>query len=81
FDPQEEWIEMRLRSRREHTVHVSSLDLPVHFRRGEEMRTEISAKFTPKRLSADLAEAGLELVRWLTDREERFALTLARPAA
>jgi L-histidine N-alpha-methyltransferase len=80
FDPDEEWIEMRLRSRREHTVLVSSLDLPVHFRAGEEMRTEISAKFTPKRLAADLAGAGLELVRWLTDPEQRFALTLSRPA-
>ncbi|MDE3069832.1 MAG: L-histidine N(alpha)-methyltransferase [Acidobacteriota bacterium] len=81
FDPREEWIEMRLRSRREHTVHLSSLDLPVHFRRGEEMRTEISAKFTPGRVSRDLAGAGLQLVRWLTDAEERFALTLSRPAS
>ncbi len=81
FDPQHEWIEMRLRARREHTTIVRDLDLPVHFDEGEELRTEISAKFTPERLSSDLAAAGLELVRWLTDPDELFALTLSRPTA
>ena len=50
FDRQHEWIEMRLRARREHTTLVRDLDLPVHFDAGEELRTEISAKFTPERL-------------------------------
>ncbi len=78
FDPHNEWIEMRLRARREHTTLVRDLDLPVHFDAGEELRTEISAKFTPERLQGDLAAAGLELVRWLTDPEELFALSLSR---
>jgi L-histidine Nalpha-methyltransferase len=78
FDPREEWIEMRLRSQREHTVQVRALELAVHFREGEDMRTEISAKFTRTRIAEDLAESGLELVRWLTDSEQRFALTLSR---
>ncbi len=78
FDPAHEWIEMRLRARREHTTLVRALDLPVHFDAGEEMRTEISAKFTPGRLEGDLSAAGLELVRWLTDPEELFALTLSK---
>jgi L-histidine Nalpha-methyltransferase len=78
FDPHNEWIEMRLRARREHTTLVRDLDLPVHFDAGEELRTEISAKFTPERLEGDLAAAGLELVRWLTDPDELFALTLSR---
>jgi L-histidine N-alpha-methyltransferase len=78
FDRHQEWVEMRLRARREHTTLVRALDLPVHFRAGEELRTEISAKFTPERLSGDLSAAGLELVRWLTDPEELFALTLSR---
>jgi L-histidine N-alpha-methyltransferase len=80
FDRENEWIEMRLRARREHTTLVRDLDLPVHFNAGEELRTEISAKFTPARLEADLSAAGLELVRWLTDPEELFALTLSRRA-
>jgi L-histidine Nalpha-methyltransferase len=80
FDREHEWIEMRLRARREHTTLVRALDLPVRFRAGEELRTEISAKFTPDRLEGDLAAAGLELVRWLTDPDELFALTLSRRA-
>jgi len=78
FDEHNEWIEMRLRARREHTTLVRDLDLPVHFEAGEELRTEISAKFTPARLEGDLAAAGLELVRWLTDPDELFALSLSR---
>jgi L-histidine N-alpha-methyltransferase len=78
FDRRHEWVEMRLRARRDHTVQVRALELPVHFDLGEEMRTEISAKFTPERLEGDLAASGLELVRWLTDPDELFALTLSR---
>jgi len=78
FDSEHEWIEMRLRARREHTTLVRSLNLPVHFDAGEELRTEISAKFTPDRVEGDLSAAGLELVRWLTDPDELFALTLSR---
>ena len=81
FDPEHEWIEMRLRARREHTALVRELDLPVHFDAGEELRTEISAKFTPDRVRRDLAGAGLELVRWLTDADGLFALTLSRRTA
>ena len=50
----------------------------MRFRAGEELRTEISAKFTPERLSGDLAAAGLELAHWLTDPDDLFALTLSR---
>jgi L-histidine N-alpha-methyltransferase len=78
FDPEHEWIEMRLRARREHTVLVRDLDLTVHFDEGEELRTEISAKFTSARLEGDLAAAGLDLVSWLTDPDGLFALTLSR---
>jgi L-histidine N-alpha-methyltransferase len=80
FDRENEWIEMRLRARREVRAVVGGLDLPVHFEEGEELRTEISAKFTPERLQGDLAAAGLELVSWLTDPDELFALTLSRRA-
>jgi L-histidine Nalpha-methyltransferase len=81
FDAEHEWIEMRLRARREHTTLVRDLDLPVHFDAGEEMRTEISAKFTAERLEGDLLASGMELVRWLTDPDELFALSLSRVVA
>ena len=80
FDPERRWIEMRLRARRAITVHVPAIDLDVAFQRGEEIRTEISTKFTRRRLETDYASAGLVLAEWLTDPDELFALTLARPS-
>jgi L-histidine Nalpha-methyltransferase len=80
FDPQHEWIEMRLRARRACHVTIGALDLEVEFARGEELRTEISAKFTRERVEADYAASGLELAEWFTDEEGLFALSLASPA-
>jgi L-histidine N-alpha-methyltransferase len=77
WDPVEEWIEMRLRSRREQTVDVPGLGLRLEFERGEELRTEISAKFRPQRVVDELAAAGLATRRMWTDEEGDFALTLA----
>lgn len=78
FDREHEWIEMRLRSVRQQQVHLRALDLTVEFAPREELRTEISAKFTRERLTADLAASGLELATLHTDPDELFALTLAR---
>jgi L-histidine Nalpha-methyltransferase len=80
FDPEREWIEMRLRARRACRVRIAALDLEISFRRGEELRTEISAKFTRARLEADYAAAGLRLARWYTDPAALFALSLAQAA-
>ncbi|MGZ4758568.1 MAG: L-histidine N(alpha)-methyltransferase, partial [Acidimicrobiales bacterium] len=66
YDRDEEWIEMRLRSLADQTVHIRALDLEVDFARGEEVRTEISAKFRRPGVEAELAEAGLQVVRWMT---------------
>ncbi len=70
FDREREWIEMRLRAREAQHVHVAALDLDVDFAAREELRTEISAKFTLERLRGDLAAAGLELVEVFTDPDE-----------
>lgn len=80
FDREHEWIEMRLRARERMVVPIRGLAMDVTFEAREELRTEISAKFTPERLQTDLAAAGLELVALLTDPEGRFALSLSRPA-
>jgi L-histidine N-alpha-methyltransferase len=77
FDPHEEWIEMRLVSQREQRVRLDAIDLEVSFAAGEEMRTEISAKFRRQGVQAELAGAGLRLDRWLTDPAEDFALSLS----
>jgi len=81
WDEAEEWIEMRLRSTRDQQVRVRGLDLRVSFAAGEEMRTEISAKFRRERLESELGSAGLELAAFWTDAAGDFSLTLARPAA
>jgi L-histidine N-alpha-methyltransferase len=78
WDERNEWIEMRLRARRDHTVRVSDLDLDVQFAAGEEMRTEISAKFRRESITGELAAAGLTVDEFWTDPDERFALVLAR---
>jgi L-histidine Nalpha-methyltransferase len=80
WDADAEWIEMRLRSRRAQTVKIRALDLAVHFEAGEELRTEISAKFRRDGVAAELARAGLTLERWWTDPAKRFGLSLAVPA-
>jgi L-histidine N-alpha-methyltransferase len=80
FDREREWIEMRLRATEAQHVRVDALDLEIDFAAREELRTEISAKFTPDGLRADLDAAGLELVELLTDPDELFAVSLARVA-
>jgi L-histidine N-alpha-methyltransferase len=77
FDQEEEWIEMRLRATADQTVSVGALELEVPFAAGEELRTEISAKFRRERVATELASAGLRLDRWLTDPAGDFALSLA----
>ncbi len=77
WDPGEEWLEMRLRSQATQTVRVDELDLDVEFADGEEMRTEISAKFRRQRVEAELAAAGLALTAWWTDPDGDFALSLS----
>ena len=74
----DEWIEMRLRARGALQVAVPALDLDVRFDAGEEMRTEISAKFRRDRVAEELATAGFELAEWWTDPAGDFALSLAR---
>ncbi|WP_017612708.1 L-histidine N(alpha)-methyltransferase [Nocardiopsis salina] len=78
WNAEQEWIEMRLRARRDHAVHVGDLDLTVHFDEGEEMLTEISAKFREEGLAAELATAGFALEHWWTDPDGDFAMALAR---
>jgi L-histidine N-alpha-methyltransferase len=80
WDPASEWIEMRLRPVRAQHVTIRDLDLTVAFAAGEDLRTEISAKFRRDGIESELAAAGLETVRFWTDPDGDFALTLARRA-
>jgi L-histidine N-alpha-methyltransferase len=77
FDAESEWIEMRLRSRQAQTATVDDLAMTVDFAPGEDVRTEISAKFRREGVERELAAAGLELTEWWTDPAGDFALSLS----
>jgi L-histidine Nalpha-methyltransferase len=80
WDAGQEWIEMRLRATSPQTVRLPAIDLTAEFAAGEEMRTEVSAKFRREGVARELAAAGFTLDRWWTDGHGRFGLSLARPA-
>jgi L-histidine Nalpha-methyltransferase len=80
FDAEAERVDIRLRSLAEQEVRIEDLELDVAFADGEEMRTEISTKFTRERLESVYAGAGLELRGWFTDPAGDYALSLAAPA-
>jgi L-histidine Nalpha-methyltransferase len=80
WDAENEWMDIRLRSLAEQFIDLRELDMRTHFARNEEMRTEISTKFTRERLEASYTDAGLQLVEWWTDPDELYALSLAKPA-
>ena len=73
----EERIEMWLRAESRQRVRINALELTVDFAAGEEMLTEVSCKFHPHGVSAELAAAGLRRVQWWTDSAGDFGLSLA----
>jgi L-histidine N-alpha-methyltransferase len=79
WNDQEQWIEMRLRSTVDQQVRVEGLDLNVPFGQGEELLTEISAKFTADRVRQELAASGFRVEGTWGAEEGEFLLTLARP--
>ena len=78
WDPENEWVEMRLRATATANVTLSELALDIVVQTGEEIRTEISAKFRREGVERELAKAGFDMDSWLTDPDGRFALSLAR---
>lgn len=77
WNAREERIEMWLRAGGRQRVRVGALDLTVDFAEGEEMLTEVSCKFRPDGVSAELAGAGLRRIQWWTDDAGDFGLSLA----
>ncbi|WP_328347388.1 L-histidine N(alpha)-methyltransferase [Micromonospora sp. NBC_00421] len=80
WDPEQEWIEMRLRARRPMRARVGALDLTVDFAADEELRTEVSAKFRPAGIAAELTAAGFRPAQFWTDPDGLFGVTLAQAA-
>jgi L-histidine Nalpha-methyltransferase len=79
WNSDESWIEMRLRALRDQRVALPGAGLVVNFAAGDEIRTEISAKFTHERIEHELEAAGLRLEELFTDPDGLFALSLAAP--
>jgi len=77
WDAERELMDIRLRSRAEQVVRFPTLGLEVRFAEGEELHTEISAKFRREGLETELAEAGLEPRAWWTDEAGDFAVSLS----
>jgi L-histidine Nalpha-methyltransferase len=77
WNAESERIEMWLRADRRQRVRVGALELSVDFAAGEEMLTEVSCKFRPDGVNAELAGAGLRRIRWWTDSAGDFGLSLA----
>ena len=73
----EERIEMWLRAQTPQQVRIAALDLDVAYAAGEEMLTEVSCKFRPDGVAAELAKAGLRQTHWWTDSAGDFGLSLA----
>jgi L-histidine N-alpha-methyltransferase len=75
----EQWIEMRLRAEHATDVTLREAGLRVSFAEGEELLTEISAKFTPGRVESELSTAGFVVDEMWGADEGEFLLTLAHP--
>ena len=80
FDEANSWVEMRLRACGAQAVRIDGADLEVTFADGEEIRTEISAKFTREAVERELHDAGLRLDDFFTDGSALFGLAFARAA-
>jgi L-histidine N-alpha-methyltransferase len=80
WNEEHSWIEMRLRALGEQLVHIEAAEMDVELADGEEIRTEISTKFTQERLAGELSRAGMQIEAFFTDPDSYFAVTLAAPA-
>ena len=78
YDAERQWIEMRLRALRPVGARVPAAGLTVTLRAGDEIRTELSCKYTRESFAARLGGTGLVLERWITDPERLFASALLR---
>lgn len=79
FDELHQWMEMRLRARSAQKVHVPGLGIELSFEKGEELRTEVSAKFTPEAVREELDRGGFVVDRQFGAEAREFLLTLAHP--
>jgi len=78
YNPVERQIEIHLVSKEKQSFRIEAIDLTVEFEKGESVRTEISCKYTKRRIMKLLRQSGLTLLDWCTDPRQYFALSLSR---
>jgi L-histidine Nalpha-methyltransferase len=76
YDTANAWIEMRLRALRPMRVRVPEAELALRFARGDEIRTELSCKYTQASFQTKVSGTGLAIRRFFTDPDDLFALAL-----
>jgi L-histidine Nalpha-methyltransferase len=79
FSEEHQWIEMRLRATTPQDVRVERLGIDLHFDAGEELRTEISAKFTAEGIAAELDRGGFVVDELFGAAQGEFLLALSHP--
>jgi L-histidine N-alpha-methyltransferase len=78
WDGREERIDMRLRACEPERARIEALDLDVELEPGEELRIEISTKFSQDKLLAELADIGFADGAFFTDQAGDFGVALVR---
>ncbi len=79
WNEEQQWIEMRLRAKGAVEVSLTGAGITVRFDEGEDLLTEISAKFTPERVEGELSEAGFVVEEMWGAEDGEFLLSLAHP--
>jgi L-histidine N-alpha-methyltransferase len=79
WNEDEQWIEMRLRAQEATEVSLSGAGITVRFDEGEDLLTEISAKFTPERVERELSDAGFVVEEMWGAEDGEFLLSLSHP--
>ncbi|MGA8245472.1 MAG: L-histidine N(alpha)-methyltransferase [Nocardioides sp.] len=78
WDPHLRRMDLRLRSEMPQRIRIPGAGLDLHLASGEEIRMEISTKFTLESIREELACVGFEVLHTWTDGAGDFGVTLAR---
>ncbi len=77
WDTRMERMDLRIRAEMPQHVRIPGAGIELDLSCGEEIRIEISTKFRPAGIRAELAAAGFDVTAIRTDRDGDYALTLA----
>jgi L-histidine Nalpha-methyltransferase len=79
WNEDEQWVEMRLRATEATEVSLTGAGITVCFDEGEDLLTEISAKFTPQGVERELSDAGFVVEEMWGADDGEFLLSLSHP--